>query len=84
MEKYLVKVTLLDGTEYYVCKGAFTKYTLDSNILKGIHFDLEEAEAVEILFRWYVYPVCKCRRLPVEQNSRKAFKSFLSCFAETQ
>ena len=55
MEKYLVKVTLFDGNEYYVCKGFFTKYTLDSNISNGIHFDLEEANAVSQEFKKY-YP----------------------------
>lgn len=58
MEKYLVKVTLFDGNEYYVCKGFFTKYTLDSNISNGIHFDLEEANAVSQEFRKY-YPEYK-------------------------
>lgn len=55
MEKYLVKVTLFDGNEYYVCKGFFTKYTLDSNISNGIHFDLEEGNAVSQEFKKY-YP----------------------------
>lgn len=55
MEKYLVKVTLFDGNEYYVCKGFFTKYTLDSNISNGIHFDLEEGNTVSQEFKKY-YP----------------------------
>ena len=55
MEKYLVKVTLFDGNEYYVCKGFFTKYTLDSNISNGIRFDLEEGNAVSQEFKKY-YP----------------------------
>ena len=58
MEKYLVKTTLLDGTELYVCKGFFTKYTLDSNISNGIHFDLEEGNAVSQEFKKY-YPEYK-------------------------
>lgn len=55
MEKYLVKVTLFDGNEYYVCKGFFAKYTLDSNISNGIHFNLEEGNAVSQEFKKY-YP----------------------------
>lgn len=51
MEKYLVKVTLFDGNEYYVCKGLFTKYTLDSNVFNAIHFDLKEGNAVSQEFK---------------------------------
>lgn len=55
MEKYLVKVTLFDGNECYVCKGFFTKYALASNISNGIRFDLEEGNAVSQEFKKY-YP----------------------------
>lgn len=65
MEKYLVKVTLFDGNEYYVCKGFFTKYTLDSNISNGIHFDLEEGSAVCQEFKKY-YPEYEVRLSKVD------------------
>lgn len=65
MEKYLVKVTLFDGNEYYVCKGFFTKYTLDSNISNGIHFDLKEANAVCQEFKKY-YPEYEVRLSKVD------------------
>ena len=69
MEKYLVKITLLDGTELYVCKGAFTKYTLDSNILNGIHFNLKEGNAVSQEVKKY-YPEYKVRlsKVDYEEN----------------
>lgn len=65
MEKYLVKVTLFDGNEYYVCKGFFTKYTLDSNISNGIHFDLKEGGAVCQEFKKY-YPEYEVRLSKVD------------------
>jgi hypothetical protein len=68
MEKYLVKVTLFDGNEYYVCKEFFTKYTLDSNISNGIHFDLEEANAVSQEFKKY-YPEYKVQLSKVDYEN---------------
>lgn len=70
MEKYLVKVTLFDGNEYYVCKGFFTKYTLDSNISNGIHFDLKEANAVSQEFKKY-YPEYEVRLSKVDYEKEE-------------
>lgn len=70
MEKYLVKVTLFDENEYYVCKGFFTKYTLDSNISNGIHFDLEEGNAVSQEFKKY-YPEYEVQLSKVDYEKEK-------------
>lgn len=73
MEKYLVKVTLFDGNEYYVCKGFFTKYTLDSNISNGIHFDLKEANAVSQEFKKY-YPEYEVRLSKVDYEEENCWQ----------
>ena len=73
MEKYLVKVTLFDGNEYYVCKGFFTKYTLDSNISNGIHFDLKEANAVSQEFKKY-YPEYEVRLSKVNYEEENCWQ----------
>lgn len=46
-------------------KDFFTKYTLDSNISNGIHFDLEEANAVSQEFKKY-YPEYEVRLSKVD------------------
>ena len=46
-------------------KDFFTKYTLDSNISNGIHFDLKEANAVSQEFKKY-YPEYEVRLSKVD------------------